>query len=115
MIPFVWTGVFLHSQCLNVVLLPLFKSNHSFHAQRHIPCFGKNSSHATITYNLRIPDSYDAKIVKICNPWTFWPFNSANKPSIQNPTKNPFAQCSIDVTTLFTSMEHWPKRIFVRF
>ncbi len=22
---------------------------------------------------LRIPDSYDAKIVKICNLWTFWP------------------------------------------
>ncbi len=21
---------------------------------------------------LKIPDSYDAKIVKICNPWTFW-------------------------------------------
>ena len=22
---------------------------------------------------LRIPDSYDAKIAKICNFWTFWP------------------------------------------
>ncbi len=24
-------------------------------------------------HHLRIPDSYDAKIVKICNLWTFWP------------------------------------------
>ena len=26
--------------------------------------------------SLRIPDSYDAKIEKICNFWTFWPFQS---------------------------------------
>ncbi len=34
--------------------------------------------HATLVarvacYVLRIPDSYDAKIAKICNFWTFWP------------------------------------------
>ncbi len=45
---------------------------------------------------LRLPDSYDAKIAKICNLWTFWPV-------IQS------------ITTLFTSMEHWKKRVFVRF
>ena len=25
------------------------------------------------SYALRIPDSYDAKIAKLCNFWTFWP------------------------------------------
>ncbi len=28
---------------------------------------------AYMNYILRIPDSYDAKIVRICNFWTFWP------------------------------------------
>ena len=41
--------------------------------------------------------------------------NSANKQSFQNLTKNPFAQCSLDVKSVVTSMEHWLKRLFVRF
>ena len=53
---------------------------------------------------LRIPDSYDAKIAKICKSAC----NSANQPSFQNPTNK-------DVTALFTSMERWPKRLFVGF
>ena len=34
-----------------------------------------NEPRHTITClkDLRIPDSYDAKIAKICNLWTFWP------------------------------------------
>ena len=39
--------------------------------------------------------------------------NSANKAAFQNPTKSLFAQWSIDA--LFTSMEHWAKRLFVGF
>ncbi len=45
---------------------------------------------------LRIPDSYDEKIAKICKSAS----SSANKPSFQNPTKSLFAECSIDVMSL---------------
>ncbi len=48
---------------------------------------------------LRIPDSYDAKIAKICNLRIFL-------------TKSFVVIC---VTALFTSMEHWAKRAFVGF
>ena len=44
---------------------------------------------------LRIPDSYDAKIAKICNFWTFWPVIRL-------------------INNLF-KMEHWAKRLFVGF
>ncbi len=46
---------------------------------------------------LRIHDSYDAKIAKKnLQPLDISAFNSANKPSYQNPPKSLFAQCSID-------------------
>ncbi len=43
--------------------------------------------------------------------------NSANKPSFQYLTKSLFAQCSIDVniTAVFTLLEHWAKGLFVGF
>ncbi len=33
----------------------------------------KKHTHTKKTGELRIPDSYDAKIAKISNLWTFWP------------------------------------------
>ncbi len=42
--------------------------------------------------SLRIPDSYDAKIAKICKSAC----NSVNKPPFQNPTKSLFDQYSIE-------------------
>ncbi len=56
---------------------------------------------------LRIPDSYDAKIAKICNFWTFWPVIQLINHLFKCYFKN--------VTALFTSMEHWAKGLFVWF
>ena len=44
-----------------------------------------------LTTLLRISDTYDAKIAKIGNFWTFWPV------ILSKSRKGPFAQCSIDV------------------
>ena len=47
-----------------------------------------------VCYNkLRLLDTYASKIAKIC----VLACDSADKPSFQNPSKSPFAQCSIDV------------------
>ena len=48
--------------------------------------------------NLTILARYEAKIAKICNFWTFRPVIQLN-----------------NVTALFTSMEHWAKKLFVAF
>ncbi len=47
---------------------------------------------------LRILASYVAKIALL----DILAYNSANNPYIQYPTKNPFAQCSIDVKRAVT-------------
>ncbi len=42
----------------------------------NVPAISFHSILINLQYNfqnLRIPDSYDANIVKICNLWTFWP------------------------------------------
>ncbi len=67
-----------------------------------------------VQLHLRILASYVAKTAKICNFWTFWRviqlINHLFKRGI-------FAQRSIDVknAVTFTSIERWPKRLFVGF
>ncbi len=48
-------------------------------------------------YALKILASYKAKNSKNQQPLDILAYNSANKPSFRNPTKNLFAQRSIDV------------------
>ncbi len=56
---------------------------------------------------LRIPDSYDAKIAKFCNFWTFWPVTQLIDYLLKIRQK-PFLPNT-------PSMEQWAKRLFVSF
>ncbi len=54
------------------------------------------------TQRLRIPDSYDAKIAKICNLWTLWLVIQLINHLLKIRQKSIFAQCSIDVKSAVT-------------
>ncbi len=51
--------------------------------------------------SIRIPDSYDAKIAKICNLWTFWPVIQPINHLFKIRQKA-FAKCPIDVKSEVT-------------
>ncbi len=68
---------------------------------------------------LRIPDSYDAKIAKICNVWTFWPVFQLISHLFKIRQIGLFVQCLIHVKSaviaFFTSLEHWEKGFLLDF
>ncbi len=59
-----WSLIFTHDICIQ--LLVLVTSTINIDIQN-------SSEFDNPKFGLRIPDSYDAKIAKICNFWTFWP------------------------------------------